>query len=387
MSEIRLPYPKTVSKYNSLYNDENSYDITFLFENSTYVIKAHKIILEAVSPTFKVMFSGTFTEKNTATIHDIRPEIFERLIKTIYLFPVTIYNVLEAVELYNAAEMYQMEDLKDISKNYMLAYCYWDNCLFLYDKASLFELRDILERCEMFFKRYDYQIFVSHLFKDGEISEEAFIAAGTHWKGEPGELHQLLETYVEMGKLKSYKKVISTIHVLSLSTDEVIAAKLLTSGEKCAIIANIEAHDRDHETFIPLPEHLSPDRYANCKSEARRLAQLIWIAILLACPNKEYTQLVLRKCLCFSAAFLSGTELTACKQAFDRQTRGERIRKIDFELLVQVMRNRSYIMERYEVIYEGSTKVRVVEQSIADDDNDKHELFSYAFKDDSDDEY
>uniref|UniRef100_A0A336MWI1 CSON007095 protein n=1 Tax=Culicoides sonorensis TaxID=179676 RepID=A0A336MWI1_CULSO len=85
-------YPDMFKKYGNLASKEDSKDITFEFENSDVKIKAHKFLLEAVSPVFATMFSGSWKEKNNAKIRDIRPEIFQKMIDVIYLKEIVVTN-------------------------------------------------------------------------------------------------------------------------------------------------------------------------------------------------------------------------------------------------------------------------------------------------------
>lgn len=74
-------YENLIVRLSRLAFDESRKDVTFTFEGSETKIMAHKCILEAASPVFKTMFSGRFAEKDEVKITDIKPAVFQLLIK------------------------------------------------------------------------------------------------------------------------------------------------------------------------------------------------------------------------------------------------------------------------------------------------------------------
>lgn len=122
-SEKTHKLPKTLINYDSinqlkpqiekLTDDEKSNDdfkdVTFYIEENEY--KAHKLILSLRSPVFAAMFNNKTEKQSTIRIDDIRGEIFQKMLRSIYTDNV---NDLEesAFELYYAAEKYQLDYLK-----------------------------------------------------------------------------------------------------------------------------------------------------------------------------------------------------------------------------------------------------------------------------------
>lgn len=74
-------YQNLIVRLSTLAFDDRRKDVTFVFQGSDTRIKAHKCILEAVSPVFERMFSGSFVENEEVQITDITPEIFGQLIR------------------------------------------------------------------------------------------------------------------------------------------------------------------------------------------------------------------------------------------------------------------------------------------------------------------
>lgn len=84
MANERIDYNifrDTISRIAAMAHDDNGKNVTFTFEGSNEKVTAHKCILEAVSPVFKTMFSGSFAEKDEVKITDIEPKIFQLLIR------------------------------------------------------------------------------------------------------------------------------------------------------------------------------------------------------------------------------------------------------------------------------------------------------------------
>lgn len=74
-------YQNLINRLSKLAFDDSRKDVTFTFEKSDAKIKAHKSILEAASSVFKTMFSGKFAEEEEVKITEIRPDVFQLLIK------------------------------------------------------------------------------------------------------------------------------------------------------------------------------------------------------------------------------------------------------------------------------------------------------------------
>lgn len=258
MSSNEIKLTATLTKlFDSLAVDEKK-DITFTFENSNVKIKANKLILQAVSSTFASMFSGSFKETDTALIKDIRPEIFQILIDGIYMKPIKIPAVEDAAELYNAAEMYDVEDLKAFSRQVMKRSCSVYNCLYLYEKAVLFGLDDIKSRCiELFQNDHKTYTIFTLLTKHERINEDALAEYISRTLIPHARVYQTLEVLVELKILQTYKKAVANIRFLEFTTRQVLLAKLLTDSEKLAIISNIDAVKGGYEPGLKMPENFS----------------------------------------------------------------------------------------------------------------------------------
>ncbi len=99
--------------FENLLRDGSLSDVVFKVEDTE--IKAHKIILVARSEYFRAMFLSGMKESTDKTIpiQDVSSSTFRNLLQFIYTgtTPVTEANI---VELFGAAEMFQVPDLKEL---------------------------------------------------------------------------------------------------------------------------------------------------------------------------------------------------------------------------------------------------------------------------------
>jgi hypothetical protein len=87
-------------------------DVTFKFKDQ--IIKAHMMIVSSGSPVFCAMFQNDFKEKleRTVEIQDIRPNVFEHLLRYIYTGDADLDNV-NVARLLTASDKYGMDSLKE----------------------------------------------------------------------------------------------------------------------------------------------------------------------------------------------------------------------------------------------------------------------------------
>lgn len=76
-------YENIIKNISKLEICEKDKDVTFVFEGSDSgeKVKAHKLMLTAVSSVFEAMFSGNFAEKDEVKISDIKSTTFQLMIK------------------------------------------------------------------------------------------------------------------------------------------------------------------------------------------------------------------------------------------------------------------------------------------------------------------
>ncbi|GFR05821.1 TD and POZ domain-containing protein 3 [Trichonephila clavata] len=111
-----------------LLQDNNFYDITFKIDGRSF--KAHKAILSARSRVFKTMFESSLTMNvEEIEISDISEETLKEMLNFIYSGEVSHLHVNNAMELYYAADKYELDSLKNICARVMVGNVRTDNVI------------------------------------------------------------------------------------------------------------------------------------------------------------------------------------------------------------------------------------------------------------------
>ncbi|CAL1276734.1 unnamed protein product [Larinioides sclopetarius] len=97
----------------SLYNDQNLCDV--MLETKTSAFTAHTIILSARSPVFRAMFSADMKEKlnGVVDVSDLDDETVRQLLLFLYSNKLEELKWEDALQLYEAADKYEITSLKD----------------------------------------------------------------------------------------------------------------------------------------------------------------------------------------------------------------------------------------------------------------------------------
>ncbi|XP_075235967.1 BTB/POZ domain-containing protein 1-like isoform X2 [Lycorma delicatula] len=104
---------------------------------------AHKCILGNASPVFQAMLYGDLSNEVAIKIENMEPEIFRKLLLFIYSDRIEFTSVDNACLIYDAAEMYNIPQLKKISEDYIVSnisvsdICYLYEFLKLHDNVSI----------------------------------------------------------------------------------------------------------------------------------------------------------------------------------------------------------------------------------------------------------
>lgn len=130
--------------------DEYS-DVAFIVENTT--IPAHKIILSLRSSYFQSLFSGGFAEAKQDEIKMKVPlEAFKSILKYIYTGRLSLSTLPthQIVEVYDLAEQYGFDALKNNILEYLTGNLTLDNCVPTLNAAYLYSLYGLQEACMKF---------------------------------------------------------------------------------------------------------------------------------------------------------------------------------------------------------------------------------------------
>uniref|UniRef100_A0A336MWU7 CSON002446 protein n=1 Tax=Culicoides sonorensis TaxID=179676 RepID=A0A336MWU7_CULSO len=259
--------------------------------NDTPMILMPSHLSTETNSRFTVSYSGNFSEDDKVEIEDIKPDVFQILLNGIYLIPISIKesDVHLAADLYYAAEKYDIEDIRNLSSNFMIKNCHAGNVHLLFQKAKMFNLTELEKTCKNYFAQNTYAVLASHiglLVKDDTLSE-LFALENLRIKYE-FELYLALQVMSERNIIDDHSKCLKQIRFLTMDTRTVLLCDLIDSEDKCSIISNIEALKYHERSILEMPSDISTEtksRLSGSFSEPQR--QRFWIAILLR--SDDYT--------------------------------------------------------------------------------------------------
>ena len=131
-------------------------DVTLKVEGRTF--EAHRNILAAASPYFKVMFGSNFEEKNQSVINleeSITADVLELILETIYTSKLCL-TTENVVEIAMAADFLEMKKVLPLCDDFMFDHVTVDTC------AEYFKFSRILnlDQCAASTKRYILKCFM-----------------------------------------------------------------------------------------------------------------------------------------------------------------------------------------------------------------------------------
>ncbi|GFW14638.1 speckle-type POZ protein-like [Trichonephila clavipes] len=119
---------ESAQNMKQLLQENYFYDITFKIDGKTF--KAHKAILSTRSRVFKTMFESPLAmNSEEIEISDIREETLTEMLNFIYSGEISFLDVKTAMELYYAADKYELDSLKNICARVMVGNVEPDNVI------------------------------------------------------------------------------------------------------------------------------------------------------------------------------------------------------------------------------------------------------------------
>ncbi|CAL1262209.1 unnamed protein product [Larinioides sclopetarius] len=118
-NDVSVPIGILIDDLKSMLNNSLHSDIKL--KTSSHSYPAHKCILSTRSPVFEAMFSTDMKEKidNCVDIGDLKEDTILRMLRYIYGADVGELEWTSATELYEAADKYQILNLKDMCSSFL----------------------------------------------------------------------------------------------------------------------------------------------------------------------------------------------------------------------------------------------------------------------------
>ncbi|XP_057318708.1 speckle-type POZ protein B-like [Microplitis mediator] len=151
---LQTPQRHMTDDFKELYDSKSNSDVILVVGNEKF--KAHKLILSTRSPVFSAMFTHEMKENRESgvTIPDIDPEIFNKMLEFIYTDEINNLDA-DAAYLLEAADKYQLLNLKSLCEESLSKSCSIDNAIKLMILADLHNANQLLEFIfEFMIKKY-----------------------------------------------------------------------------------------------------------------------------------------------------------------------------------------------------------------------------------------
>lgn len=132
-------YRSILDNFSSLYKSSIFSDFTFFVKGKEF--KVHKNILAAASPVLNRLFSSSLQEgqDDLCKVEEIKPEIFESLLKFVYEAKLPDNFDEQAQDLYEAAHYYELKLLKKICEQRVHSQLSLENAVELYCWAYTYD--------------------------------------------------------------------------------------------------------------------------------------------------------------------------------------------------------------------------------------------------------
>ncbi|GBN74159.1 Speckle-type POZ protein [Araneus ventricosus] len=130
----------------------------------TKSIPAHKTVLCARSPVFKVMMTNDMKEKKTNCIRvdDLEDDIVQQLLLFLYSDSIENLQWESAIQLYYAADKYEIGKLKEVCSSFLVENLTPTNVVELLLLADTHSDIDLKKSVEDFILEHEEKIFVSN---------------------------------------------------------------------------------------------------------------------------------------------------------------------------------------------------------------------------------
>ncbi|KAI8514835.1 Broad-Complex, Tramtrack and Bric a brac [Branchiostoma belcheri] len=125
----------------------------------------HRLVLSAASPYFRAMFTSDMAEsrQKTVVLQGLDGDTFGEILS--YIYSGTLHVSLDRVQhLYQAADLLQLDYVRDTCSSYMARNVEHSTCVDLYKFADVFSVSSVLKRCLRYICRHFVKVSSSEEF-------------------------------------------------------------------------------------------------------------------------------------------------------------------------------------------------------------------------------
>jgi hypothetical protein len=161
---FEVPPSSIIQDFRSMINNSTLSDVTFIVENQS--VFAHKLLLTRCS-YFEALFLGHMKESSLDTIHleQVRYPIFLMILEYLYTDHVRI-SLNDAMELFEAADLFCIPRLKTMCEKRMLQSITIDNAAAIFHAADMHSAAALREKAKKYILTHFEEVSKSASFEE-----------------------------------------------------------------------------------------------------------------------------------------------------------------------------------------------------------------------------
>lgn len=163
MASRKYLNPGLTKSIKTLYLNEETADVHFVFRNDGHRIPAHKTLLYATSQVFRVMLNGCWNEQDEIHIVDATSTAFREFLQFFYLDEIEL-TATNIVEVTNLGQKYDVVECLDACARFLEYNMAPDNVCLTYQLAILFERDELKKLCNLTIQINPAKVFESVSF-------------------------------------------------------------------------------------------------------------------------------------------------------------------------------------------------------------------------------
>ena len=215
-------------------------------------LSAHRNILAAVSPYFKVLFTGAFkeAEEDTIELHEISFDALARIVDCIYTPGNLELSEANISAMLGAANSLQIPDIMEQCQNFMKSNLSGSNCFLFLKLSEIYNVKDVISLANEYVLANFLTVSKDPAFK--EISKDALIAYLDNdvlkTGGSEAEVVKAVVEWLESedSRIEYTEEVMNHVRFKTINVDkliEIAEIKLIDEKKECrALVRNALAY-------------------------------------------------------------------------------------------------------------------------------------------------